>query len=71
MLSSRHSPTIDNFSIKEMILHMVVNKSLFAPQDLLLDPNNPLSDPQEYRYYSEINSGIRFQAVKEKDSVRT
>ena len=45
------------FSVKEMILKMVLNKSLFNPSNLLLDPDNPCVSPPESLYVGEVNSG--------------
>ena len=40
-----------------MILKMITNKSLFHPDNLLLDPEDPFSDPIDDGYYSDVNSG--------------
>ena len=42
-LSSGRQTSIVTFSIKDMILRMVTNKSLFNPNNLLLDPANPFT----------------------------
>ena len=36
---------------------MVLNKSLFNPSNLLLDPDNPCALPSESLYVGEVNSG--------------
>ena len=56
-LSFDHQTNIANFSIKDMILRMVTNKSLFNPGNLLLDPDNPLSPPNDTLYFGEVNIG--------------
>ena len=45
------------FSMEEMILRMVTNNSLFNAHNVLLYPDNPLSDPLESIYYGEVNTG--------------
>jgi len=57
VLSSGRSTNVVTFSMKEMILRMVMNKSLFSPQNLLLDPDNPCSLPNDSLYVGEVNSG--------------
>ena len=56
-LSSGRQTNIVTFSIKDMILRMVSNKSLFNPSNLLLDPDNPLSPPKDTLYYGDVNTG--------------
>ena len=56
VLSSGRSTNVVTFSMKEMILRMVMNKSLFSPQNLLLDPDNPCSLPNDSLYVGEVNS---------------
>ena len=55
-LSSGRNTNVVTFSLKEMILRMVTNKSLFTPKNLLLSPENPCGDPIESKYYSDVNS---------------
>ena len=45
------------FSLKEMILRMVLNKSLFTSSNLLFDPDNPYSDPPKSIHIGEVNTG--------------
>ena len=56
-LSSGRRTNIVTFSIKDMILRMVSNKSLFNPSNLLLDPDNPLSPPKDTLYFGDVNTG--------------
>ena len=49
-LSSGRSTNIITFSFTEMVLKMVRNKTLFIPENLLLDPN----DPVEYQNVRSI-----------------
>ena len=44
-LSSGRTTNVVTFSVKEMILRMVMNKSLFCPSNILLDPDNPCPPP--------------------------
>ena len=46
---------------------MITIKSIFASQNLLPNPKNPLSDPPEFWYCGEVNSGTWFKIVKEKE----
>ena len=52
------------FSMKEMVLCMVTNKTIFHPGILLLDPTNPCDDPQDDGYYGDVNSGTWFTTAK-------
>ena len=54
------------FSMKEMILRKVINKSIFHPDNLLLDPTNPCADPHDDEYYGGVNSGTWFIDAKTK-----
>ena len=57
VLSSGRTSNVVVFSIKEMILKMITNKSLFHPDNLLLDPTNPCGDVVDDGYYGNINTG--------------
>ena len=48
------------FSLKEIILRMVTNKSLFHLDNLLLDPTNPCGDIPDDGFYGDVNSGTWF-----------
>ena len=48
--------------MKEMILRMVTNKSIFHPGNFLLDPTNLCADPPDDGYYGDVNSGTWFTA---------
>ena len=67
ILSSGHSATILSFSMKEGVIHVVTNKSLFESQNILVDPKNSVFDPPYYQHYGEVNSGTWFKAAKEKE----
>ena len=66
-LSSGRTTNVVTFSIKEMILRMVLNKSLFNPSNILLDPNNPCSPPSDSLYYGEVNSGTWMKSAIAKE----
>ena len=44
VLSSGRTSNVVSFSMREMILKMVTNKTLFHPGNLLLGPKNPCAD---------------------------
>ena len=50
-LYSGSSINIVRLSMKEIIFYMVTDRILFYPQNLLLDPDDPLLDPPDYGYY--------------------
>ena len=50
------STNVVTFSIKEMLLRMVTNTSLFTQKNLLLNPQDPFADPPESVYYGEFDS---------------
>ena len=56
-LTSGRTSNVVIFSMKEMILRMVTNKSIFHPGNLLLDPTNPCAEPPDDGYYGDVNSG--------------
>ena len=60
LLSSGRTSNVVIFSMKEMILRMVTNKSIFYPGNLLLDPTNPCADSVDDGYYGDVNSGTWF-----------
>ena len=68
-LSSNRVTSVVTFSMKEMILKMITNTSLFHPDNLLLDPNNPCGDPLDSPYYDEVNSGTWFKDAKQKECI--
>ena len=55
-LTSGRTSNVVIFSMKEMILRMVTNKSIFHPGNLLLDPTNPCAEPPDDGYYGDVNS---------------
>ena len=57
LLSSGRNTNVVTFSFKEMVLRMVLNKSLFSPSNLLLNPLDPCSPPIESEYIGEVNTG--------------
>ena len=63
-LSSGRTTNVVTFSFREMILRMVTNRSLFTPENLLLSPENPFSDPADSLYYSDVNSGTWYKEAK-------
>ena len=63
-LSSGRSTNVARFSLKEMILYMVADRSFFHPQNLLLDTDDPLPDPSKSGYYGEVNTGKWFKEAK-------
>ena len=67
VLSSGHTSNVVVFSIKEMILRMITNKSLFHPDNLLLDPSNPCGDVKDDGYYGEVNTGTWFTDTKARE----
>ena len=56
-LSSGRTTNVVTFSFKEMVLNIITNRSLFCPDNLLLDPQNPCAPPTESNYYGEVNTG--------------
>ena len=46
---------------------MVMNKSIFHPGNLLLDPTNACADPHDGEYYGDINSGTWLTDAKIKE----
>ena len=66
-LSSGRSTNVVRFSMKEMILHMVTDRILFHPHNLLLDPYDPLPDPPESGYHGEVNTGTWFNEAKRNE----
>ena len=64
VLSSGRSSNVVSFSMKEMILRMVTNKTLFHPGNLLLDPQNPCGDQPDDLYYGDVNTGTWFKNAK-------
>ena len=67
VLSSGRTSYVVTFSMKEMILRMVTNKSLFQPDNLLLDPTNPCGDVQDDGFYGDVNSGTWFTEAKMRE----
>ena len=67
LLSSGRTSNVVIFSMKEMILQIVTNKSIFHPGNLLLDPTNPCADPQDDGYYGTVNSGTWLTDAKSKE----
>ena len=67
VLSSGRTSNVVVFSIKEMILKMVTNKSLFHPDNLLLDPTNPCGDVLDDGYYGDVNTGTWFAEAKARE----
>ena len=63
-LSSGRQTNVVTFSLSEMILKMVSNRSLFIPDNLLLNPDDPCGDPLATEYYSDVNSGSWFKQAK-------
>ena len=53
-----------SFSMREIILRMVTNKTFFHPGNLLFDPNNPCADISDDRCYGDVNTGTLFKKVK-------
>ena len=56
-LSSGRQTSVVTFSMKDIILKLVTNKSLFTKDNILLDINEPRSYPPDSRFYSEVNTG--------------
>ena len=71
VLSSGRTSNVVVFSIKEMILKMVTNKSLFHPDNLLLDPTNPCGDVLDDGYYGDVNTGTWFAEAKSRECTLT
>ena len=46
---------------------MVTNECLFTPENLLLHPKDPFSDPPELSYYGEVNSSFWLKEAKQKE----
>ena len=53
--------------MKEMILKMVTNKTLFHPGNLLLDPKNPCADMPDDGCYGDVNTGTWYQTAKKHE----
>ena len=71
VLSSGRTCNVVVFSLKEMILRMITNKSLFHPDNLLLDPTNPCGDVVDDGYYGEVNTGTWFIDAKSRECTQT
>ena len=69
-LSSGRTTNVVTFSFREMVLKMVANKTLFHPDNLLLDPDNPFADPVDDGYYGDVNSGDWFLHAKTHECKR-
>ena len=67
VLSSDQSINIVTFSVKEIILRMIMNKSLFSPTNLLLDPDKPCSLSTDSLYINEINSSTWLKEAVAKE----
>ena len=67
MLSSGRTTNVVTFSITEMILRMVTNKSIFHPDNLLLDPTNPCGDVIDDGYYGDVNTGTWYTDAKRRE----
>ena len=67
LLSSGCTRNVVIFPMKQTILRMVTNKSIFHPSNLLLNPTNPCADPKDDGYYDNVNSGTWFTTAKEKE----
>ena len=57
LLSSGCSTKVVTFSVKKMIIRMVMNKRLFSTTNLPLDPDNASSLSNDLLYVGEVNSG--------------
>ena len=66
-LSSGRNTNVFTFSFKEMIIRMVTNKSLFYPNNILLDPKNLCSDPPDSPFLGDVNTGICFAQAKRNE----
>ena len=67
LLSSGRHTNVVTFSFKEMVLRMVLNKSMFTPQNLLLNPDDPCSLPHVSSYVGEVNTGTWMKNAIEKE----
>ena len=67
ILSSGRSTNGVDFSLKEMILRMVTNKSLFTSKILLLNPKDSFADPPESGHYDEVKSSSWFKEAEQKE----
>ena len=67
ILSSGRTSNVVSFSMREMILKMVTNKSLFHPGNLLLDPKNPCGDQPDDGSYGDVNTGTWYKAAKKHE----
>ena len=63
-LHSNRRTKVVTFSFREMVLRMITNKSLFHPDNLLIDPKNPFADPPESEYIGEVNTGTWFKEAR-------
>ena len=59
ILSSGRNTNIVTFSLKDAIVRLVNDKSIFCPDNLLLDPNNPFKDLSDTEYYGDVNTGTK------------
>jgi hypothetical protein len=60
-LSSGRISSVVTFSLQQAIIRMVSNKSLFCPENLLLNPDNPFQKQVESEFYGDVNSGTWFK----------
>ena len=71
VLSSGRTSNVVSFSMREMILKMVTNKTLFHPGNLLLDPKNPCADIADDGCYGDVNTGTWYQTAKKHECTLT
>ena len=67
VLSFGPTSNVVSISMREMILKMVTNKTLFHPGNLLLDPKNPCTDIPDDGCYGDVNTGTWYQTAKKHE----
>ncbi|MCP4748036.1 MAG: hypothetical protein GY874_18150, partial [Desulfobacteraceae bacterium] len=60
-LSSGRVSSVVTFSLRQAIIRMVSNKSLFTPENLLLNADNPFQKQVESEFIGDVNSGTWFK----------
>ena len=65
-LSSGRRTNLTTFSLRTHIMTMLTNKQLFKPENILLNPDDPTSIPDDNSDYGEPNTGSWMKEAYEK-----
>ena len=67
-LSLGRSTDIITFSIEEVILRMINNKSVFTPNNFPLNSIHLCSDPPKLSHYGKVNLGSWFRQKNKRNA---